>query len=164
MRLLKKIAVGVACLVALYYSAFGVFYLLGYRVYRLPTSVMEPTIRRGEYAIGRLSNNYREQVSRFDLAIYSGSFEGTEQIYAKRVIGLPGERISITAKGIKLNGQSLTLPANVSLLGLGIKPCDVKVPNDAIFVLGDNTSNSLDSRYHGPIPKKDVVGYMVFKK
>ena len=38
------------------------------------------------------------------------------------------------------------------------------VPKDKYFVLGDNRDNSLDSRYFGPIPLKDVEGHVVFKK
>ena len=83
----------------------------------------------------------------------------------KRVIGVGGDRIVCCDKDghIQLNGKSLIEPY--------IKPgdttdqvlFDVVVPKDSVFVMGDNRSNSRDSRYHlrvndGGVPVKDVVG------
>jgi len=164
MKFWKRVAIAAAGLGILYYLSFGLLYLAGFRVYRFPTAGMQPTIQNGEMAVGRLSDGYRDKISRFDIAVYNFNFQGSNELYAKRVIGLPGERITIDALGVKINGQPITLPNAVNLGGLKITPCDLKIPSDAIFVLGDNTANSVDSRYHVPTPKKDVVGHLVFKK
>ncbi|MBI5771654.1 MAG: signal peptidase I [Verrucomicrobia bacterium] len=164
MKFLRRITIGVACLVAAYYTCFGLLYFAGYRVYRFPTAAMQPTIMKGEKAIGRLSESYRNKVARFDIVIHRSRFEGSEEIYGKRAIGLPGEHIVIGPQGVIVDGRKLTLPSPLSIVGLHLKPCDVRIPRDAVFVLGDNTANSADSRYHGPIPLREVIGYMVFKK
>jgi signal peptidase I len=164
MKILKKAAIVVACLVGLYYFSFGALYLAGFRVYRFPTAAMEPTIQKNEMAIGRLPDSYRDKISRFDIAVCRVRLEASEELYGKRVIGLPGERITINAQGVKIDGRVLALPAAMNRNGLKIKPCELTIPNDAVFVLGDNTPNSADRRYLGPILKKDVVGYLVFKK
>ena len=162
--MLNRLALIAPGLVGVYLLTMGVLYLAGFRVYRIPGKDMQPTIQPGEMVVGRLSEEYRARISRFELAVYTGSSFGTKEIYTKRVIGLPGESITINAHGVKINGQPLVLPPAVNLAGLGIKPCDTKIQPDAVFMLGDNTANSADSRYYGPTPKRDVIGYLVFKK
>lgn len=164
MKILRKVAIAVACLVGLYYSGFGILYWAGFRIYRFPTAAMEPTIQRNEMAVGRLSDSYRDKIARFDIAAFRVRLERSEELYGMRIVGLPGERINISAQGVKIDDRLLELPDTINRDGLKIKPCNLVIPKDAVFVLGDNTPNSADSRYLGPILKKDVVGYLVFKK
>jgi signal peptidase I len=163
MKLLKRIALGFVVAVAAYYAACGILYAAGFRWYRFPYAAMEPTISKGEHAFGRLSQNYRDHISRFDIAIYVLNGSPTD-IYAKRVIGLPGEHIVITRAGVMINSVKLDLPSMMNVQGLVLKPCDVTIPADSIFVLGDNTPQSLDSRFIGPTPKQNVIGRIIFKK
>jgi signal peptidase I len=88
-----------------------------------------------------------------------------EKQLIKRVIALPGERVTVKeGKVMVYNTQhpdgfdpDTTLP-----YGGVIKDTDgnvdVTVPAGEVFVCGDNRSNSLDSRYFGPIPTHDIVG------
>nr|WP_290034031.1 signal peptidase I [Ligilactobacillus cholophilus] len=94
--------------------------------------------------------------------------------YVKRVIGMPGDTIEYKNNGdLYVNGKyqpqnyiskeqrtsgTLTLllpPAKGITLGTGKS---FKVPKDSYFVLGDNRSNSNDSRYYGFVPKDKVIG------
>jgi signal peptidase I len=152
-----------AGLVAVYFGTLGALYVAGYRVYRFPTVGMIPTIQKDERVFGRLSESYRNRVRRFDLVIYTSS-HARGQIYVKRVIGLPHERITIDQNGVMIDGQKLSLPSAVSTAGLGLKTCDLVIPDDAVFVLGDHTENSADSRYIGPVSKENLKGYLLFKK
>lgn len=158
-----RVGLLLAGLFVVWLLTWGVLYVSGYRVYRIPTGAMRPTINQGDYVIGRLSETYRDRIRRFDLVVYRLPQE-SGGVATKRVVGLPGERVTINAQGVKVNGAPLTLPPSVAMAGLGVQPCDIKVPGDAIFVLGDNPANSADSRYLGPVPKKDVIGYLVFRK
>ena len=63
-----------------------------------------------------------------------------------------------------IDGQRLSLPSAVTAAGLGLKKCDLLIPANAVFVLGDNTLNSMDSRHLGPIPIGELIGRVVFKK
>lgn len=95
----------------------------------------------------------------------SGGSGGTERQLVKRVIGLPGERVVVNDGKVTVfntehpdgfnpdNGQEYsktiqTSPGNV----------DVTVQPGEVFVMGDNRTNSLDSRYFGPIDANTIVG------
>ena len=78
--------------------------------------------------------------------------------FIKRVIGLPGETVEgrdgvVTIDGVPLDEPYLKDPsAPIAPFG------PIKVPSHALFVMGDNRSESQDSRFFGPIPTEDVVG------
>ena len=162
MKIIKVAAISISILVALYYAAFGVLYFYGYRVFKYPTLAMQPTIQKDERFIARISNAYRDRAKRYDIVLYQTK-DAIGTIYIKRVIGLPGERIQIQDMSILINGTPLDLPAAINTSGLNLKKCDLIIPNDAFFILGDFTSSSRDSRFHGPIPKQDILGFTPFK-
>lgn len=162
-KVLKILGLSTGGLVLVYYFAFGALYVAGYRVYRVPGNDMHPTIQSDELVIGRLSESYRGRVKRFDLVVFT-SPRLPGEVLTKRVVGLSGEHISVDAKGIMVEGNILSMPSAASSSGLSVKPSSLTIPDNALFVLGDNTGNSFDSRFFGPIPKTDVIGYLVFKK
>ena len=163
MKVIKTISIGIACLWAVGCIGAGCLYVLGYRLYNIPTSAMQPTIMKGGIIVGCLSESYRSNIKRFDLVIYRTPLV-PDQIYVKRVIGLSGERITVKEESVLIDGQKLRLPPAVHLKGLGKKKCQMLVPADEVFILGDYTMDSLDSRYIGPIAKTDVLGYVLFKE
>lgn len=84
----------------------------------------------------------------------------SDKPYIKRVIGLPGDTIEIRDGAVWVNGIELEEPyLHGDTTDCQPRACDpVVVPDDHVFVLGDNRSHSSDSRYFGPVPISNVVG------
>ncbi len=80
-----------------------------------------------------------------------------------RVVAVGGDRVSQGANGrLIVNGR----PDAESYLAPGTDTenvPDLVVPVDSVFLIGDNRSNSADSRYYGPIALPKVVGRVVFR-
>jgi signal peptidase I len=131
-------------------------------VYKLPKTIARIT-----------GNNY--QPKRSEIVIFtrqdSAEFGGTKpRQLVKRVIALPGERVVVKAGSItvynKENPEGFN-PDEIAPYGEVITTTsgdvDVVVPEDSVFVCGDNRPQSLDSRAFGPVPMKDLVGKLTLR-
>ncbi len=95
-----------------------------------------------------------------------------DQPFIKRVIGLPGDRISFADGYVLVNGERLDeqyIPDPITMCTpsravVETPTCDVTVPQGAVFVMGDNRTpnGSEDSRIFGVVPIDDLVGEAFF--
>ena len=76
----------------------------------------------------------------------------------KRVVGLPGQTISLSGDTVFINGRPLSEPYLPPGQPLGPPVTTQTIPAGRYFVLGDNRTDSEDSRYFGPIRATSVVG------
>jgi signal peptidase I len=85
--------------------------------------------------------------------------EESEKPYIKRIIGLPGEHITFGDGNVYVDGELLEEDYIKDRTNCRRREsCDVIVPPDYVYVLGDHRSNSSDSRVFGPVPISNVVG------
>jgi signal peptidase I len=142
----------------------------------IPSGSMEPTLNVGDrILVNKLSYDFHS-VHRGDVIVFKRPADedcGGPPVsdLVKRVIGLPGETISLT-KGsrsyVVINGKRLDerwLPASVQGVtypgpaGTAYSlETPYKIPADHYFVMGDNRTESCDSRYWGPISSNLIVG------
>ena len=84
-----------------------------------------------------------------------------EQAFIKRVIGLPGDTVVVRQGRVYRNEQPLNEPYILSSPNYEMSP--VTVPEDALFVMGDNRNDSNDSHIWGFLPIENVIGHATLR-
>ncbi len=77
-----------------------------------------------------------------------------------RVVGLPGDTITVTVNGVLINGKPLAEPYVAPATVMYSAPV-IHLGANQYMVLGDNRGNSYDSHYFGPITAAQIVGVVV---
>jgi signal peptidase I len=157
----------------------------------------EPIVRFEETTgdhlfVDRFTYNFRHP-ERGEIVVFKtkgiAGISNQDQFYIKRLIGLPGETISIGEdRHLRIDGRRLDNKTphfeNLYSFDLNTPPRDseysghvleddphsslrtpedtVRVPDNCYFVCGDNTVNSYDSRYWGGVPQQNVIGKSFF--
>ncbi len=141
-----------------------------FQAFYIPSASMEPTLEKGDRVlVNKLSYDlhdvHRGDIVVFELPDDKVGADGIKDLI-KRVIGLPGDTIETRDGDVYINDRLLQEP----YLPDGLKTGDggpnnpgidrQVVPPGTVFVMGDNRSNSHDSRYadRGPIPVDSIVG------
>lgn len=134
------------------------------------TYIMTPIIVNGESMENTLHNNdlmildklsyHLGEIKRFDIIV----IEREDDYIIKRVIGLPGETVEYRDNQLYINEQSIKEDfMHERTYDFKLSDIDVEtIPEDMYFVMGDNRTNSTDSRYIGLIPKNKIWGKTSF--
>lgn len=123
---------------------------------------MEPNLHEGQQImINKMAYNFSEP-QRGDVIVFTPPAQtGATSDYIKRIIGLPGERISISdgiVRITKAGGHTFILDEPYTA-ELAMFDYDSSViPEDHYFVMGDNRNNSSDSRGGWTVPGEDITG------
>lgn len=125
---------------------------------RIESISMVPTLEPGNYVVVekityRFRLPARGEVVVFDLP------RDPSQRFIKRVIGIPGEEVRIQGGRVYINGQSLEEPYIRVPTNRG---GTWQVPENSVFVLGDNRNNSSDSRVWGVVTADKLIGKALF--
>ena len=131
-----------------------------YRVFSIPSSSMEPTIRLGEHILADMHYFDDHKPERGDVAI----IQRPKILVIKRVIGLPGDTVEGREGAVFVNGTALSEPYAMYSASEPLYSSrtfgPTKLDAGDYFVLGDNRDNSLDSRHpqFGPVPLTNIIG------
>jgi len=130
--------------------------------YAIEGESMSPSFHDGGRVI--LNGAYRFQSASYgDVVVFNPPFS-SDKPYIKRIIGLAGDTIDIHDGAVHRNGVVLDEPYLDGAQTTCFHPphCELTIPDGMIYVLGDNRSNSSDSRIFGPVDKDDVLGEVLF--
>ncbi|HYI66294.1 MAG TPA: signal peptidase I [Candidatus Limnocylindrales bacterium] len=130
---------------------------------------MEPTLGSGDHIlIDKLTTRW-SPYARGDVIVFHapGQFDAAGIPYVKRIVGMPGDTIQIEngrifvtpPGGVPIRLEEAYLADGEASLPQGIEGRrEWTVPENAYFVLGDNRSDSVDSRTFGAVPHDRIVG------
>ena len=115
---------------------------------------MNPTLQHGEYVlVSRLA--YKTGTpERGDIIVFSYPIDQKQDLI-KRVIGLPGETVTIRNSEVLINGEKLK---ETYIAQPPIYSGEWTVGEGQLFVLGDNRNDSKDSHQWGLLPIENVIG------
>jgi signal peptidase I len=133
--------------------------------FRVTSESMSPTLVPGQLLVVTPLTADRAAMKRFQIIVFHPPALPS-QVFAMRVLGLPGETLTITNDSLIIDGRLVTqrtlptplrhrpwLPANASTNSM--QRCLAK---DELFVVGDNLQRASDSRSWGPIKLESVIG------
>jgi signal peptidase I len=141
--------------------------------YSIPSGSMEPTLKVGDRIVVDKLSYHLHGVGRGNIVVFSTppkeDCAGPPVAnLVKRVIGLPGETVSLSGGNVFIDGRALAepwLPASEQGRTYPGPSPDAyslhhpfHVPKGDVYVMGDNRTLSCDSRYWGPIAQSTIVG------
>ena len=123
----------------------------------IPSESMVPTLRIGDRVLVNKFIYRFAQPERGDIIVFE-SVEGGGEDLIKRVVGVPGDKISVRGGRLLVNGEPQREPYVYKKYPDRSSSAPTTVPEDQVFVMGDNRANSRDSRYFGTVPERKIEG------
>jgi len=124
---------------------------------QIPTPSMVPTIQIGDRVIvDKFYFKYFDHIRSGDIIVFRPPPKANDtRDFIKRVVGLPGDKVEIKSNTTYINDNPLYEPYITHQSNNNFGP--VVVPNDSVFVMGDNRNNSDDSRVWGFLPMQNII-------
>lgn len=162
LRTLGSYAISILIVMIIGYSLVE----FGGQTLRIVGQSMEPALQNGDLVFVNKIGYFFGKPQRFDLIAFKQR-EGDNAYYnVKRVIGLPGETVTIQDGYIFIDGVVLTgLPFDEKISTEGLALEGVTLGDGEYFVLGDNVNNSEDSRFAnmGNILENEILGKVAYR-
>jgi len=133
------------------------------QAFKIPTGSMHPTLIEGDrILVNKFIYKFRKP-KRGDVIVFIAPVDKKKD-FIKRLVGLPGENLEISNGTVLINDKAVGKDSVIreryyyNRGEFGKSGEVVRIPQDAYFVLGDNSISSRDSRYWGFLPKKYLIG------
>lgn len=124
-------------------------------------SSMESTFKTGDRVLVSRIAAYMNLIDYNDIILCKIDYNGYKETIVKRVIGKPGDRITIKDSKVYINNSLLIEPYIQNQATKG--DIDITLADDEYYILGDNRNRSTDSRVFGAIKESDIEAKVVFK-
>lgn len=145
--------------------AFVLVYFVGEKTSVIGAS-MEPTLyNKNEVIINKFIYKLTDP-KRWDVVVFRPNGNKNTHFTIKRVVGLPGETVKIESGKLYIDGEEMTSEfIENGIADAGIAEDSILLGADEYFVLGDNLTNSEDSRFAnvGNVDKQDIEGKVWFR-
>ena len=163
----RRVCRGVIRWVERGFAAFGLLaatYLLMFDVSTIVSPSMSPTLQgtkmsNGNHVLTEKISRWFRKPRRWEVITF---FNPDGQRVMKRVAGLPGEDVQLASDGrLLINAEPVEIPptVNQNFLRYGTLHSERPIPcGDGYYVLGDDTRDSDDSRFNGPVPADRILG------
>ncbi len=127
---------------------------------RVSAASMEPTLHDGDRVLVEKWSHRDGSLRRDDIVVFHAPDGG---LAVKRVVAVGGESVGTESGVLVVDGEAYdeTFVDRTMVAGSYFGP--QHVPDGTVFVMGDNRSDSIDSRDYGAVPVDDVVGRVVFR-
>ncbi len=148
-EVVKVVVISLAIIIPIRYFLIQPFYVKG--------ASMEPNFHNYEYLIiDEISYRFNEP-ERGDVVVLRNPQMRT-QFFIKRIIGLPSETVEIKNHGVYINGEKLDESPYLDESTFTYGTQELALHDNEYFLLGDNRSESLDSRVFGAVPSEEFIG------
>jgi signal peptidase I len=144
-------------------SIFVIIYIFLAQPHQVKGLSMMPNFVDGEYLLTNKISYRFEDPKRGDVVVFKAPLN-EEYDYIKRIIGLPGDTVSIRSSQVFVNNHQLDESSYLStdILSRGGRFIgengEYTLKSDEYFVMGDNRNHSSDSRDWGPVPRSNIIG------
>ena len=147
----------------------------------IPSESMQDTIMKGDRVLGNRLAYIKDDPKRYDIVIFKYP-DDPSKIFIKRVIGLPGEKVTIEPEEKEVDGATIQV-GKVYIDGealdedylkpeewdANVGPYEFEVPDNCYLMMGDNRNGSSDARawlekgLDPYVSKDDIIGKAVFR-
>ena len=124
----------------------------------ISTNAMEPSLAKGKRIY--IKRYFDPSTLKRGSLIFFSHPKTDKYKLIRRIVALPGEKISLVKGNLYINGKAvkvLSLNKKKNIFGT-IHNSEIKLKANEFFVLGDNLSMAIDSRYLGPISFEQIEG------